>query len=324
MTLGSTLAALSSSAGSVQADGLRALDGEWVYVEDRTEGRALEQLGPPMSSKFSLRIEEGAVILVSGHGSGHRNVRLALDGSATEVPGAAVGTFARYRGAWKDGAFTYETEFVRSPGKAPEGLIRREFRTTTDGLLVRVTLGSPATSDSIALYRHAQDIAMPTPAKAAIGDVAWLAGAWVGTRGTAATTSIEERWSPPLGGAMLAVSRTVSRDRMSAFEFLRIVERDGGLVHRAARRRCGDRVRAHRAGRHACRVREPAPRLSEAHRVRTVGRGRPERHDRFHERRQPPALRIQAPGQLMFMTEPAIPLARVKYPGWGVFALVPR
>ncbi len=231
VTLGSTLAALSSSAGSVQADGLRALDGEWVYVEDRTEGRALEQLGPPMSSKFSLRIEEGAVILVSGHGSGHRNVRLALDGSATEVPGAAVGTFARYRGAWKDGAFTYETEFVRSPGKAPEGLIRREFRTTTDGLLVRVTLGSPATSDSIALYRHAQDIAMPTPAKAAIGDVAWLAGAWVGTRGTAATTSIEERWSPPLGGAMLAVSRTVSRDRMSAFEFLRIVERDGGLVY---------------------------------------------------------------------------------------------
>ncbi|MEW5984979.1 MAG: DUF6265 family protein [Acidobacteriota bacterium] len=219
------------SAATPQPGSLRALDGEWVYVEDRTEGRALEQLGPPMSSKFSLRIEEGAVILVSGHGSGHRNVRVALDGSATEVAGAGAGTIARYRGAWKDGAFTYETEFVRTPGKAPEGLIRREFRTTTDGLIVRVTLGSPATSDSIALYRHAQDIAMPTPLTAAIGDVAWLAGAWVGTRGTAGTMSLEERWSPPLGGAMLAVSRTVSRDRMSAFEFLRIVERDGGLVY---------------------------------------------------------------------------------------------
>jgi hypothetical protein len=44
-------------------------------------------------------------------------------------------------------------------------------------------------------------------------------------------TSIEERWSPPLGGAMLAVSRTVSRGTMGAFEFLRIVERDGGLVY---------------------------------------------------------------------------------------------
>jgi hypothetical protein len=166
-TLGAALAALASSALSAQADGLRVLDGEWIYVEDRTEGRALEQLGPPMSAKFSLRIEEGAVILVSGHGSGNRNVRVALDGSATEVPGAGAGTFARYRGAWKDGAFTYETEFVRAPGQAPEGLIRREFRITTDGLLVRATSGSPATSASVGLYRHPQDIAMPTPAKAA-------------------------------------------------------------------------------------------------------------------------------------------------------------
>ncbi len=61
--------------------------------------------------------------------------------------------------------------------------------------------------------------------------MAWLAGAWGGTRGAQGATSIEERWSPPLGGAMLAVSRTVSRGRMSAFEYLRIVERDGGLVY---------------------------------------------------------------------------------------------
>jgi hypothetical protein len=224
-------AASAPSALSAQADGLRALDGEWVYVEDRTEGRALERLGPPMSSKFSMRAEEGAVILVSGHGSGHRDVRVALDGSATEVPGASAGTFARYRGAWKDSVFSYETEFVRAPGKTPDGLIRKEFRMTADGLIVRVNSGSPADSWSVGLYRHPQDIAMPTPAKAVIGDLAWLVGSWVGTRGTSGTTSIEERWSPPRGGAMLAVSRTVSSGRMSAFEFLRIVERDGGLVY---------------------------------------------------------------------------------------------
>lgn len=216
---------------SPKDDDLRALDGEWVYVEDRTEGRALEQLGPPMSSTFSLRVEEGAVILVSGHGSGHRNVRVALDGSATEVPGTTAGAFARYRGSWKDGAFTSETEFVRGPGQAPTGLIRREFRITKEGLIVRANLGSPTEYTSVALYRHPQDIAMPTPAKATIGDLAWLAGSWVGSRGTGGAISIEERWSAPKGGAMLAASRTVSRDRMSAFEFLRIVERDGGLVY---------------------------------------------------------------------------------------------
>src|SRR6185436_1552848 len=36
---------------------------------------------------------------------------------------------------------------------------------------------------------------------------------------------------PPSGGAMLGMSRTVSGERMVAFEFLRIVERDGGLVY---------------------------------------------------------------------------------------------
>jgi hypothetical protein len=71
---------------------------------------------------------------------------------------------------------------------------------------------------------------MPPMAKATAADLAWLAGDWVGTRSSG--SSIEERWSPPLGGAMLAVARTVNTsDKMVAFEYLRIVERDGGLVY---------------------------------------------------------------------------------------------
>jgi hypothetical protein len=208
-------------------DGLRALDGEWIFVEDRTEGKTLEQLGPPMSSTFSFRTEEDsgdAVILVWGHGGQRRDVRIVLDGSITEVPDAETGEVARYRGEWKDGVFTYEIDFVRKPGEEPQGLIRREFRMTPDGLLVLFR-------GSVGLYRHAEDIAMPEPAKAVIGDMAWLVGAWVGTRGSQGQISFEERWTPPLGGAMLATSRTVSRGRMSAFEYLRIVERDGGLVY---------------------------------------------------------------------------------------------
>lgn len=212
--------------GRGQPEELRALDGEWIYVEDRTEGRSLEQLGPPMSSKFSMRIEDGAVVLVWGHGGRRGDVRVVLDGSITEVPDATTGQVARYRGEWKDGQLAYEIDFVRAPGQAPEGLIRREFRMTPDGLIVRFR-------GAEALYRHAADIPMPTPAKATIGDVAWLAGAWTGTRGSQGQTSIEERWSPPLGGSMLAVSRTVTRGKLVAFEYLRIVEKDGGLVYAA-------------------------------------------------------------------------------------------
>jgi hypothetical protein len=233
-TLGILLvvASLSTVASALQATGtssindLRAFDGEWIYVEDRTEGHTLEQLGPPMSGKFSLRVEEGAVILVDGHGSGHRDVRVSLDGSITEIAGRE--TTARYSGAWKDGTFRYQTEYVRASDKAQDGLYRKELRMTTEGMLVRVITGR---TDAIGLYRHAEDIPLPTPAKAAIGDLSWLAGAWVGTRGSSGQISIEERWSTPLGGAMLAVSRTVSRGKMSAFEFLRIVERDSGVVY---------------------------------------------------------------------------------------------
>ena len=63
---------------------------------------------------------------------------------------------------------------------------------------------------------------------ATIAQVAWIAGNWSAVDGPAA---IEERWTEPAGGAMLAVSRTLRGERMVAFEFLRIVERDGGLVY---------------------------------------------------------------------------------------------
>jgi hypothetical protein len=65
-------------------------------------------------------------------------------------------------------------------------------------------------------------------ARATIADVAWLADVWVIER---PSTSVEERWTRPAGGAMLGLSRTVKGDRMVAFEYLRIIERDGGLVY---------------------------------------------------------------------------------------------
>lgn len=225
------LASTSMAHTTAQAPDLKALDGEWTFVEDRTEGRTLEQMSPPMSSRFSMKSDGNAVILVSGHGSGHRDVRVALNGSHTDVKGTPEGAFARYKGSWKDGVFTYQTEYSRGPGQELGGLIRREFQITPDGLLVRVSMPASGPGSSVGLYKHAEDIAMPLAAKATIADLGWLVGAWTGTRGTAGTTTIEERWSPARGGSMFAISRTVSRDRLSAFEYLRIVEREGGLVY---------------------------------------------------------------------------------------------
>ena len=230
LTLVVTLAAL--GAASPQDGELKALEGEWIFLEDRTEGRTLEQLNPPMSTKFSIRAEEGAVILVKGHGSGHTNVRIALDGTHTDVPGQA-GAFVRYRGSWKDGVFTYQVEFAREAGGALSGLIQREFRVAEEGLVVRSNFQMTEGVWSVGLYRQTKDIPMPTPAKATINDLAWMAGNWSGTRGTTGQIAFEELWSPPKGGSMFAISRTINRDQLSAFEYLRILERDGGLVYTA-------------------------------------------------------------------------------------------
>lgn len=64
--------------------------------------------------------------------------------------------------------------------------------------------------------------------RATIADVAWIGGNWVGSSGA---VTFEERWTPPAGEAMLAVARTIKGPRMVAFEFLRIIQRDGTLVY---------------------------------------------------------------------------------------------
>jgi len=65
-------------------------------------------------------------------------------------------------------------------------------------------------------------------ATATIKDVAWLEGTWVSASGQ---RTVEERWTPPAGGVMFAVSRTLAGDRLAEFEYLRIVERGGGLYY---------------------------------------------------------------------------------------------
>lgn len=65
-------------------------------------------------------------------------------------------------------------------------------------------------------------------AKASIRDIAWLAGSRSGPQGNTLT---EEAWTNAAGGTMLGTGRTIAKDRTVFFEFLKIEERDGGLVY---------------------------------------------------------------------------------------------
>jgi hypothetical protein len=60
-----------------------------------------------------------------------------------------------------------------------------------------------------------------------IDDMAWLAGCW---ERTGADRFYEEQWMAPRAGMMLGVSRTVRAGKVTAFEQMRMYERNDSLV----------------------------------------------------------------------------------------------
>jgi hypothetical protein len=120
------------------------------------------------------------------------------------------------------------------PATARRGYTRR-MKNSSSGLAaiisVVIWMAVPAAQDRPSRLCQPDTRGGGARTQATIDRMAWLAGVWVGSSGP---TTIEERWTPPAGGSMLAISRTIRKDgAMSAFEFLCIVERDGGLVYSA-------------------------------------------------------------------------------------------
>ena len=68
------------------------------------------------------------------------------------------------------------------------------------------------------------------PGSAPVDRIAWLGGCW---RMDAGPVVIEEQWMAPRGGAMLGVGRTVRRDSVVEYEFLRIHAAGDTLVYDA-------------------------------------------------------------------------------------------
>jgi len=63
---------------------------------------------------------------------------------------------------------------------------------------------------------------------ATIDQMAWLKGCWLQTKPNG---SVEELWMAPGGGVMLGLGRTVRDGKLRDYEFVRIVEVDGGLAY---------------------------------------------------------------------------------------------
>ena len=67
-----------------------------------------------------------------------------------------------------------------------------------------------------------------TQAPRTINEAAWLAGCW--TR-EAAGRQYDEQWMKPAGGTMIGMSRTVSKGRTTAWEFIQLREEGGEIFY---------------------------------------------------------------------------------------------
>lgn len=129
---------------------------------------------------------------------------------------------------------------VSAGGTVTKSGLTYKFRADADTLVIEATIGGAAGAKQVGtVYRRSTDT-MPPPAKApnvtvapaTISALSWLAGDWVGVLGT---SDVEERWTAPAGGTMIGTSRTTRSNgaSFSAFEFLCVTQRAGGLVYTA-------------------------------------------------------------------------------------------
>ena len=243
-----TLLTVSGIAGilSVTTAGARQhpnFSGTWAAVPgvpDATTGRsALPNYGP----QLTIVHEEPALTLSRTFAGAPATIRYVLDGSevTSRMPArlCEADSGARWTAAWDGPVVAIRMIGAVPPNGKP---VQMDVKSTLalespDTLRVEVTgrvAGQTAPRTTTTVYKRTGP---PPPAPAVVprtpatmAQVEWIAGVWTGARGS---STIEERWTPPAGGSMLAISRTLRDGLQSAFEFLCIVERDGGLVYTA-------------------------------------------------------------------------------------------
>jgi len=161
---------------------------------------------------------------------------------SSRIRGAlCMGDSVRFESAaWEGEALALSLSGMQPPGGGPRTKVNVKYLfhlQAPDTLVVESTITQAGKPQQVgAVYKRTTEAmappAAPLPsnkAAATIADAAWVGGHW----GSEGATSVEERWTPPGGGSMLAVARTLRGTSMSAFEFLCIVEREGSLVYTA-------------------------------------------------------------------------------------------
>jgi hypothetical protein len=239
-----TLLVLSPAAADAQPR--PDFSGTWVALPAPSSDASAPARPAPQAfgPQFTITHRDAQLTVTRPFAGSHATIAYVLDGSeiTSRMPGRLCepDSGATWTAAWEgDTVALMMTGALPANGKPVKMNVKTTLRLEpTETLRVSVTsqpAGAAAPRTTETVYKKSGPPPAPAAsplqkARASISQVAWIGGTWTGVRGSA---SIEERWTPPAGGAMLAISRTLRDGLMPAFEFLCIVERDGGLVYSA-------------------------------------------------------------------------------------------
>lgn len=237
------------------------ISGTWHFIDDHNPHRFDSMGDPPFGESLTMRTEGETMVFEWTSRGATTTHRYKLDG--TEETTTHGRMTSKHSGRWDGEEFVIHetTEGPGTFGPKTKTIITRTLRFDGDTFVVENEVTKPMPSTTNFLYRKtggkpakpgeapsdptkpakpskpkkpAEPDAPAEPTKetgskgGSIDDLGWLSGAWIASMGNA---TIDERWTPAAGGAMLATSRSVSGKKMTEFEFLRIVERDGTLIY---------------------------------------------------------------------------------------------
>jgi hypothetical protein len=208
--------------------------GAWEYAEDRTapEHHRDPRERPPLGAVFKVALDGTTYVVTHVRKGAEIESRVPADGKE-DVETNATATRTTW-GSLESGVLTLKERYVIDrDGKSSTTEMAYTLTPCEEGLLVRMQFFTPTPLERTALYRATADIPAPTPAKADLSSLSWLEGRFfVSGKSTGGKQrDMEEHWGPAGGGAMLGTARTVADGRMTSFEYLRIVERNGSLVY---------------------------------------------------------------------------------------------
>jgi Domain of unknown function (DUF6265) len=218
--------------------------GTWTAVSDAAATTPTGKPAPPVyGAQFTIVHQGQTLTLNRTFTGGPATIAYALDGSETtsRMPGRLCepDSGATWTASWDGSALILAMVGAMPPSGKPlkmdvKSTLRLESSDTLRVELAARTATQTAPRVTTSLYKKTGPPPAPPAAvqktHATIAQVAWISGTWIGTS-SSGTTTFEERWTPTAAGTMMAISRTLRDGAMSAFEFLCIVERDGGLVY---------------------------------------------------------------------------------------------